>query len=83
MECQLHTWHKEKNFFFCSVCGTTSAKQPHDYLDDTECDDVIKDSELEKKCRHVWECLRDRCHNRGKGKYQAYKCTLCGKFQRR
>ena len=37
----------------------------------------------EIKCKHVWECLRDRCHNRGKGKYMAYKCQLCGKFQRR
>lgn len=50
-----------------------------------ECGQVIKeitDIQL-KKCKHNWECLRDRVHNRGKGKYMAYKCFLCGKFQRR
>tara|TARA_B110000008_G_C16956072_1_gene558248 strand:+ start:651 stop:812 length:162 start_codon:yes stop_codon:yes gene_type:complete len=49
-------------------------------------DNIEKDEEKDsqnEKCKHVWECLRDRCHNRGKGKYMAYKCTLCGKFQRR
>ena len=44
---------------------------------------VSPTSQTEETCRHVWECLRDRCHNRGKGKYQAYKCRECGKFQRR
>ena len=34
-------------------------------------------------CRHVWECLRGRTHNRGKGKYKAYRCRECGAFQRR
>ena len=44
-------------------------------------DDINK----QETCKHVWECLRDRTHNKGngKGKYQAYKCRECGKFQRR
>ena len=44
-------------------------------------DDVNK----QETCIHVWECLRGRTHNKGngKGKYQAYKCRECGKFQRR
>ena len=39
----------------------------------------------EQICKHNWKCLRDRVHNKGKGKgkYMAYKCTLCNKFQRR
>ena len=39
----------------------------------------------QETCKHVWECLRGRTHNKGngKGKYQAYKCRECGKFQRR
>ena len=37
----------------------------------------------EAPCRHVWECLRGRTHNRGSGKYQAYSCRECGAFQRR
>jgi hypothetical protein len=38
-----------------------------------------------KSCRHQWVCLRDRVHNKadGRGKYMAYKCSLCGAFQRR
>ena len=37
-----------------------------------------------RSCRHEWTCLRkDRVHNRGNGKYQAYRCRLCGAFQRR
>ena len=56
--------------------------RPKSYKEElNEEDDQV--SENTEKCRHVWECLRDRCHNRGKGKYQAYKCTLCNKFQRR
>ena len=37
------------------------------------------------KCKHRWVCLRGRVHNRGdgKGKYHAFVCTACGKFQRR
>jgi len=47
-----------------------------------ESEDEINKQET---CKHVWECLRDRTHNKGngKGKYQAYKCRECGKFQRR
>ena len=41
------------------------------------------ENEIMASCKHEWECLRDRCHNRGKGKYMAYKCRLCNKFQRR
>ena len=41
------------------------------------------ENEIMESCKHEWECLRDRCHNRGKGKYMAYKCRLCNKFQRR
>ncbi len=56
----------------------------HDKTEDDDEDDDEEEKEEEvETCRHVWECLRDRCHNRGKGKYQAYKCKLCGKFQRR
>ena len=38
-----------------------------------------------KVCRHVWLCLKDRCHNKGdgRGKYRAYKCQECSKFVRR
>ena len=48
-------------------------------------DQVIQDlnEQSTETCKHEWECLRDRCHNRGKGKYMAYKCRLCNKFQRR
>jgi|TARA_Y100000768_G_scaffold207161_1_gene156106 hypothetical protein len=43
----------------------------------------VESNDLIESCKHEWECLRDRCHNRGKGKYMAYKCKLCNKFQRR
>lgn len=45
----------------------------------------LEDIPNEDKCQHVWECLKDRTHNKGngKGKYKAYKCRECGKFQRR
>ncbi len=51
--------------------------------DDTKEKDYHKNSE--NKCKHDWTCLRDRCHNKGdgKGKYRAYRCSLCKKFQRR
>ena len=42
--------------------------------------------EEEEDCApHIWECLRDRVHNkgRGKGKYMCYRCTECGAFERR
>ena len=50
-------------------------------IDDTD-HDTHNDTPMES-CKHEWECLKDRCHNRGKGKYMAYKCRLCNKFQRR
>ena len=78
--CSTHSWVNCKTFYVCQECGTTSSKQPDDY-EETQKLDINKVEE--ERCRHVWECLRDRCHNRGKGKYQAYKCKLCGKFQRR
>ena len=34
-------------------------------------------------CVHVWDCLRGRTHNRGRGKYKCYLCRHCGAFQRR
>lgn len=39
-------------------------------------------------CSHIWEPAghrknKDRVHNKGKGKYKAYKCSECGKFKRR
>jgi hypothetical protein len=84
MKCVDCNWTLEKNArgdcrYYCEVCGEFSSTKPenfHDEVSDTE-------EESDEKCKHVWECLRDRCHNRGKGKYQAYKCKLCGKFQRR
>jgi len=78
-EC-VHTWICEHSLYVCSECGHVSNKRPDDYF--SEESDKEEEKE-ESKCKHVWECLRDRCHNRGKGKYQAYKCKLCGKFQRR
>lgn len=42
-----------------------------------------EEDSVEISCKHNWKCLRDRVHNKGKGKYLAYKCELCGKFQRR
>jgi len=51
-----------------------------------EIEDEIKDEvNKQESCKHVWECLKGRTHNKGngKGKYQAYKCRECGKFQRR
>ena len=72
---------KTKTKYYCEICGITSYTKQEDMMAD---DVLIEDAVIEdQKCRHVWECLRDRTHNRGKGKYQAYKCTLCGKFQRR
>lgn len=51
--------------------------------DDTKEKDDHENSE--DKCKHVWTCLRDKCHNKGngKGKYRAYRCSLCKNFQRR
>ena len=44
------------------------------------------DETIYNKCKHEWICLNnDRIHNKGdgKGKYQAFKCAICKKFQRR
>ena len=48
-------------------------------------DEIEYEVNKQETCKHVWECLRGRTHNKGngKGKYQAYKCRECGKFQRR
>ena len=62
----------------CSKNGVDGAKRVDD--DDEESMETMETMET---CKHEWECLRDRCHNRGKGKYMAYKCRLCNKFQRR
>lgn len=78
----IHDWVCEHNLYFCILCGNTSSKKPSDYIETIENIENDKEDNIEK-CKHVWECLRDRCHNRGKGKYQAYKCKICGKFQRR
>lgn len=86
----VHTWHMmhagETQHFYCE-CGAYSLQRPDDYVESATQEDDKEDEEDEElgetKCRHVWECLRDRVHNRGKGKYQAYKCKLCQKFQRR
>ncbi len=75
----VHDWIRDHSLYICSLCGNVSNKRPYDYVSE----ESEKEEEIEEKCKHVWECLRDRCHNRGKGKYQAYKCKLCGKFQRR
>ena len=65
----------EKNVYFCETCGAVTFVSP-------SVDEELIET-VQEKCKHIWECLRDRCHNRGKGKYMAYKCKLCGKFQRR
>ena len=59
------------------------AEQQRPLNDATKEKDYHKNSE--NKCKHDWTCLRDRCHNKGdgKGKYRAYRCSLCKKFQRR
>jgi hypothetical protein len=45
----------------------------------------LKKKEQKQMCRHVWLCLKERCHNKGdgRGKYRAYKCQKCSKFERR
>lgn len=40
-------------------------------------------SPLYPPCVHLWDCLRNRTHNRGRGKYKCYLCRHCGAFQRR
>ena len=88
-------WKRERvggrDCYYCEICGRFSRSRPTSYIptDDDETKDEIKDETKdetnsgEEKCVHVWICLRDRCHNRGNGKYYAYKCSECGKFQRR
>ncbi len=85
MEC-VHDWHcdKSKNHigYYCILCGQYNTQKPDTFIEEVKEDE---ESLEEEKCRHVWECLQDRCHNKGnsKGKYKAYKCKLCQKFQRR
>ena len=84
----IHEWKKEvhstKIIFFCELCGEFRNTQPEDYVEE-----VVEDDEEEEfsKYKHEWVCLGDRCHHaKGKAggkKYKAYKCQLCGKFQRR
>ena len=81
MNCETHNWVKDNVLYICETCGMTTLVKPDDYIEQE--DDTETETLEEEKCWHVWECLKDRCHNRGKGKYQAYKCKLCGKFQRR
>jgi hypothetical protein len=44
-----------------------------------------KKKEQKNMCRHVWLCLKDRCHNKGdgRGNYRAYKCQECSKFEKK
>lgn len=76
MTCDVCTWIQEADYEYCQKCGAYRKVVKENIEENVE-------ENVEDKCKHVWECLRDRCHNRGKGKYQAYKCKLCGKFQRR
>ena len=82
----VHDWKKEMHsdnvFYYCALCGAFSKSQPEEYVSESS-DDENEDTEDVKKCVHNWVCLRDRCHNRGNGKYKAYRCSLCNKFQRR
>ena len=80
MSCPICDWKFDGNCYYCDTCGAFSMTRPVEYTEDEE-----KETEIiqEEKCKHVWECLRGRCHNRGKGKYQAYKCKICNQFQRR
>ena len=82
--CEKHNWLKNPGIYICEECGKICQECPSDY--ESEKEDENKEDENkedDQKCKHLWECLKDRCHNRGKGKYKAYKCKLCNKFQRR
>ncbi len=83
--CEVHTWKKEchadRVFFICEECGLFSKTKPQEYVEE-EIEEDLDEKQI-SSCKHEWVCLKDRCHNRGKGKYFAYKCTLCNKFQRR
>ena len=70
--------------------SAVSADGPVEYDDGCELTELCADlaallREPTAKCKHRWVCLRGRVHNKGdgKGKYHAFVCTLCGKFQRR
>lgn len=78
----IHDWKKDECNYYCEICGQFSKIKPNEYVEESIEENSDNDDVIES-CRHNWECLRDRCHNRGSGKYQAYKCTLCKKFQRR
>jgi len=85
----IHNWikeaHLDKIIFFCENCGVFRKTQPEDYVEE-DLENVDEEEEF-SKCKHEWICLGDRCHHaKGKAggkKYKAYKCQLCGKFQRR
>ena len=77
-----HDWIKNKTNYVCSLCGNISNKKPNNYTSDSK-EENTEEIHTVEKCIHVWECLKDRCHNKGKGKYRAYRCKLCDKFQRR
>ena len=73
-----------------STVSAVSADGPVEYDDGCELTELCADlaallREPTAKCKHRWVCLRGRVHNKGdgKGKYHAFVCTLCGKFQRR
>ena len=59
--------------------------RPNEFVEEPNEEKNDDGDDKDEKCRHVWECLQDRCHNKGnsKGKYKAYKCKICNKFQRR
>ena len=63
---------------------TVDEEKKYEIEDELE-DEIEDDVNKQETCKHVWECLKGRTHNKGngKGKYQAYKCRECGKFQRR
>lgn len=82
----VHDWKKEirsDTIYYCALCGAFSKSRPEQYVSESSDDDASESTEDVKKCVHNWVCLRDRCHNRGNGKYKAYRCSLCNKFQRR
>ena len=93
MPCPSCVWKCERVgghiYYYCEQCGAFSQSKPALYQEETDTSEEssfeIKTENMisEEKCVHNWICLRDRCHNRGDGKYKAYKCEYCNKFQRR
>ena len=72
------------------VSAVSAGEELVEYDDGCELTELCADlsallREPTAKCKHRWVCLRGRVHNKGdgKGKYHAFVCTLCGKFQRR